>query len=152
MGSNPTPRTTVAPLAVVWNLKKLGRKDSTLVPILKRLKYLAKNVDLNQPEKVKQFIASKPCSDGYKDNLIDVYARYCKYARAARNFIFVCGSHARAGEKGPLYFSIILKNIRVKTFLSSGVDMSHISLSNSSSGVAGQTFSDRKFAKASDIC
>ncbi len=56
------------------------------------------------------------------------------------------------GEKVSLYFSIILKNIRVKTFLSSGVDTSHISLSNSSSGVAGQTFSDRKFAKASDIC
>ena len=78
MGSNPTPRTNLGPVAVVWHLKKLGRKDSTLVSLLKRLKYLAKNVDLSQPEKVKQFIASKSCSDGYKDNLIDAYSHYCK--------------------------------------------------------------------------
>ena len=79
MGSNPTPRTLEGPVAVVWHLKKLGRKDSTLIPILRRLKYLAKNVDLSQPEKVKQFIASKPCSDGYKDNLIDAYSHYCRF-------------------------------------------------------------------------
>ena len=79
MGSNPTPRTKEGPVAVVWHFKKLGRKDSTLIPMLRRLKYLSKNVDLNHPEKVKHFIASKYCSDGYKDNLIDAYSHYCKY-------------------------------------------------------------------------
>jgi integrase len=79
VGSNPTLRTKVGPIAVVWHLKKLGRKDSTLIPMLRRLKYLDKNVDLNQPEKVRQFVASKSCSDGYKDNLIDAYSHYCEY-------------------------------------------------------------------------
>ncbi len=53
MGSNPTPRTIVGPLAVVWDLKKQVRKESTLVSISKRLRYLEKNVDLSDPEKVK---------------------------------------------------------------------------------------------------
>ena len=79
MGSNPTPRTKVEPFSVCWNLKKLGRADSTLKKILQRLNHLKKNVDLDKPEKVKQFIANKQCSDGYKDNLVDAYSHYCTY-------------------------------------------------------------------------
>jgi len=40
---------------------------------------LAKNVDLNNPEKVKQYIANLSCTDGHKDNLIDAYSHYCKF-------------------------------------------------------------------------
>jgi len=39
--------------------------------MLNRLKFLARNVDLENPEKVKSFIASQRYTDGYKDNLID---------------------------------------------------------------------------------
>ena len=53
VGSNPTPRTKVGPLAVVWELKKQGRKPSTLASISKRLRYLTKKVDLGDPEKVR---------------------------------------------------------------------------------------------------
>ena len=76
MGSNPIPRTKVGPLAVVWELKKQGRKESTLVAIFRKLRYLEKHVDLSQPEKVKEFIANLQCSDGHKDNLVDVYSHY----------------------------------------------------------------------------
>jgi len=79
VGSNPTPRTNVGPLAVVWDLKKQGRKESTLVSISKRLRYLEKNVDLSDPEKVKGYVATLERSDGYKDNLIDAYSHYAKF-------------------------------------------------------------------------
>jgi integrase len=36
-------------------------------------------VDLNQPEKVKEFIANLQCSDGHKDNLVDIYSHYAKF-------------------------------------------------------------------------
>jgi integrase len=66
-------------LPVVLKLKSDGRKDTTLAPMLKRLKFLAKNVNLNDPEKVKEFIASQQYTDGYKDNLIDAYSHFCKF-------------------------------------------------------------------------
>lgn len=67
------------PFEVVWKLKSEGRKESTLVPMLKRLKFLAKHSDLNNPEKIKEFIANQPYSDGYKDNLIDAYSHYARF-------------------------------------------------------------------------
>jgi len=65
--------------ACVFDLKKQGRKDSTLKPILRRLKFLNKNVDIRKPEKIKEFIACQNYTDGYKDNLIDAYSHYCKF-------------------------------------------------------------------------
>jgi hypothetical protein len=79
VGSNPTSRTTVRPFAVVWELRKLGKKESTLVAFSRKLRYLEKHVDLNQPENVKEFIVNLQCSDGHKDNLIDVYYHYAKF-------------------------------------------------------------------------
>ena len=84
MGSNPIPRTTVVPLAVdtfsvVQWLKSQGRKESTVLCVGRKLRYLAKNVNLNNPEKVKEYIASLSCSDGHKDNLIDAYSHYCTF-------------------------------------------------------------------------
>jgi len=60
-------------------LKKLGRKESTLLTIGKKRRHLTKYVDLNQPEEVKEFIADKNCTDSHKDNLIDAYSHYCQY-------------------------------------------------------------------------
>ena len=84
MGSNPIPRTKVGHIAVdtfsvaQW-LKGLGRKETTVLCIARKLRYLSKNVNLDNPEKVKQYIASLQCSGGHKDNLIDAYSLYCKY-------------------------------------------------------------------------
>jgi hypothetical protein len=44
---------------VILKLKSEGSKDTTLAPMLKRLKFLGNNADLNDPEKVKEFIASQ---------------------------------------------------------------------------------------------
>lgn len=66
-------------IPVILKLKGDGRKDTTLVPMLKRLKFLARNVDLKEPEKVKEFISSQRYTDGYKDNLIDAYCHFCRY-------------------------------------------------------------------------
>jgi integrase len=60
-------------------LKKQGRKETTLVAISRKLRYLARSVDLGQPEKVKEFIANLDCSDGHKDNLIDIYGHYANF-------------------------------------------------------------------------
>jgi integrase len=50
-----------------------------LVAISRKLRYLARNVDLNNPEKVKEYIANLQCSDGHKDNLIDIYGHYADF-------------------------------------------------------------------------
>jgi len=65
--------------AVVQNLKKLGRKESTLIAISRKLRYLARNVDLKQPERVKEYVANLQCSDGHKDNLTDIYSHYAEF-------------------------------------------------------------------------
>jgi len=66
-------------LPVILKLKSDGRKDTTLAPMLKRLKFLGRNVNLNDPEKDKEFIASQQYTDGYKDNLIDAYCHFCRF-------------------------------------------------------------------------
>jgi len=79
----PPPALKSDPIAllipVILKLKSEGRKDSTLAPMLKRLRFLARNADINNPEKVKEFIASQSYTDGYKDNLIDAYSHYCRF-------------------------------------------------------------------------
>jgi hypothetical protein len=60
--------------AVVQNLKKLGRKESTLVAVSRKLRHLTGNVDLKQPERVKEYVANLQCSDDHKDNLTDIYS------------------------------------------------------------------------------
>jgi len=83
VGSSPTPRTCDGLIAVLWELKKQGRKDSTLACMGRRLNYLARQVDLKNPENVKEFIAGLNCTDGFKDNLIDVYSHYAAYYKIA---------------------------------------------------------------------
>ncbi len=79
MGSNPTPCTKIGPLAIAWELRKQGKKETTVACILKRLNYLSKNVNLDDSDKVMSFIADLPCSDGYKDNLVDCYSHYVRF-------------------------------------------------------------------------
>ena len=64
---------------VVWKLRKLGRKETTLKPVARRLRYLARHVDIDDPEKVKEFILAKQCSEGHKDNLVDAYSHYVSH-------------------------------------------------------------------------
>ena len=76
---SPAPKTDSLLFQVAYQLKKEGRKETTVTIIARKLRYLARNVDLNQPEKVKEYIANLNCSDGHKDNLVDAYSHYCQF-------------------------------------------------------------------------
>ena len=60
-------------------LKALGKSESTLKFVSSRLRYLAKNVDLDNPEAVNLFICGKKCSESYKETLVKAYVYYAKY-------------------------------------------------------------------------
>ncbi|MEM3666287.1 MAG: site-specific integrase [Candidatus Bathyarchaeia archaeon] len=59
-------------------MKKNAYAESTIEATSKRLKHLSKHCSLNNPENVKVFIASKQCSNGFKESLVEAYALYCK--------------------------------------------------------------------------
>ncbi len=81
MGSNPIPRTFDGPVAVdtstvVQFLKNKARKGTIIAAIGRKLRNLAKNINLNNPEKVKAYVAGLSCSDGHRDNIINAYSHY----------------------------------------------------------------------------
>jgi len=85
VGSSPTPRTTAEPhaqgkiLNVLLNLKSLGRKETSLLPFGRRLRYLARYVDLDSPSKVNEFIARQSWSSNYKGNMVLAYMHYVRF-------------------------------------------------------------------------
>jgi len=60
-------------------MKNNGKGDYWIKFVRKALSHLKKNADLNRPEQVKQFIASKNVTNGYKKNLALAYNLFCKY-------------------------------------------------------------------------
>jgi len=60
-------------------MKNNAKSDYTIRFVDKALRYLTKNTDLNKPEEVKNFIANKNVSNGYKKNLCLAYDKYCQY-------------------------------------------------------------------------
>jgi integrase len=66
-------------------MKKNAYANSTIEATAKRLKHLSKYCNLNSPENVKVFIASKQCSNGFKESLIEAYALYCKVNNVSWN-------------------------------------------------------------------
>lgn len=59
-------------------MKKEAYADSTIEATGKRLRQLARNCNLANPESVKGFIAQKNCSTAFKESLVEAYAIYCK--------------------------------------------------------------------------
>ena len=64
---------------MVWDLKKNGLAENTIESTGKRLRILAKRVDLDNPEKVKEYIANLPKSTSYKKLLCISYDKYVKF-------------------------------------------------------------------------
>jgi integrase len=64
---------------VCWSLKREGYADSTIEATNKRLKNLSRHVNLKDPEQVKTYIASRPCSNGFKESLAEAYDHYVKF-------------------------------------------------------------------------
>jgi len=44
----------------------------------KALRFLTRNASLDNPESIRTFIASRKCSGGRKENLVDIYSKYAK--------------------------------------------------------------------------
>jgi hypothetical protein len=64
----------------LWALKKEGLKETTIVGnYSKILRDLAKSCKLGDPDSVLSYLASKEVSEGRKELIVDVYARYCKW-------------------------------------------------------------------------
>ena len=64
---------------ILWSLKKEGRREATIKNIGKCLRFLAKRVNLNDPEKVKEFVACLDKREGYKRNLVMAYQHYVDF-------------------------------------------------------------------------
>ena len=62
----------------LWELKKEGYADTSIKTTDTRLRYLTKHCDLDSPESVKSYIASKECTMAYKQGLVDCYDRYVR--------------------------------------------------------------------------
>ncbi len=54
-------------------MKKNGYADTTIKATGKRLRHLQRNCNLKDPEDVKGYIATKQCSNAYKECLIETY-------------------------------------------------------------------------------
>jgi len=76
---NNSPETHPSILNILVKMKNNGKSDYSIKFVDKALTYISKHADLNQPEQVKQFIANKNVSDGYKKSLCIAYNKYCKY-------------------------------------------------------------------------
>jgi integrase len=79
--ASSSPKTlTASPIfQCCWKLKAEGYALSTVVAVGKRLRHLARHVPLEVPEAVKNFIASKHCSNGFKESLVEAYDLYVKF-------------------------------------------------------------------------
>jgi hypothetical protein len=66
-------------------MKKQGYAESTLKTTFERLKSLARHVILDDPEKVKGYMATKNCSAGFKEGLACCYHRYVQRNRLKWN-------------------------------------------------------------------
>ena len=85
MGSTPIPGfqayIPIPDIATfLWALKKEGLKETTIIQnYSKILRHLGKNCRLNDPDSVLSYLACKEVSEGRKELIVDVYARYCKW-------------------------------------------------------------------------
>ena len=59
-------------------MKLKGYSEQTLQGISKRLKYLSKFSNLDNPQSVKQYIAEKDCSNTFKECLVNAYVHYAR--------------------------------------------------------------------------
>jgi integrase len=64
--------------ATLWYMKREGYAESYINAVSKRLRHLAKYVSLDNPEMVKDYIASKQCSPAFKETLVEAYDLYVK--------------------------------------------------------------------------
>ncbi len=64
-------------------LYKEGYKIQTIQSHSRILRFLDKNCNLADPETVREFLASRHCSSGRKENIVDCYSKYAKFCGIA---------------------------------------------------------------------
>jgi len=74
---NPTAKERV--FKTLWSMKNDGYCETTIYATSRRLRMIARDTDIDNPDKVKEYIAQKATSSGYKENLADIYDRYVHY-------------------------------------------------------------------------
>jgi hypothetical protein len=60
-------------------MKKDRLAESTIRVTDRRLRMMAKCVDLDEPEKVREYLANKEGKNSYIEVLVDYYDRYARY-------------------------------------------------------------------------
>jgi integrase len=92
MGSTPIPSSNDPSLykndltPFLWDLKKRGYRETTIVEnYAKILKHLTKNCNLNNPDSVLTYLATKDISEGRKELIVDCYANYCQWKKISFN-------------------------------------------------------------------
>jgi hypothetical protein len=63
----------------LWGMKQDQLAESTIKPTARRLRHIAKFVNLNNPHEVTNFLANKKGKNSYIEALAHVYLRYVKY-------------------------------------------------------------------------
>ena len=59
--------------------------ENTIEATGKRLRHIAQHANIEDPEQVKTFIASKECTDGFKDSLAEACGLYVKFRELKKN-------------------------------------------------------------------
>ncbi len=78
----PTASTSKIGVYCQWLLRE-GYKEQTIQSHSRGLRFLSRNCNLDEPETVRIFLASRKCSAGRKQNLVDIYAKYAKFSGIA---------------------------------------------------------------------
>jgi len=60
-------------------MKKDRLAESTIKVTDRRLRMMAKTVDIDIPEKVREYLANKEGKNSYIEGLVDSYDRYARY-------------------------------------------------------------------------
>ena len=63
----------------LWCMKKDHLAESTIKVTDRRLRMMAKTVDIDNPEKVRECLANKKGKNSYIEGLVDSYDRYARY-------------------------------------------------------------------------
>jgi hypothetical protein len=63
--------------ATLWYMKREAYAESYINAVGKRLRHLAKYTSLDNPEMVKDYIASKQCSPAFKETLVRSLRSVC---------------------------------------------------------------------------
>jgi integrase len=106
-------------------MKKNAYADTTIKATAKRLRHLELNTNLNNPEQVKGFIATKQCGNGYKECLTETYDLYCQANNITWNKPFYQRYHKLPKIPKTEHLNLLIANARPKMalFLSMSKDL-----------------------------